>query len=165
VADAEIRRAREEDLPVILALLEELNEVQREWRVFPPREDYREQLLGRYRTALDRTDSLVLVAVDGDRVVGTAYGHVHVPSTFSDEPALELAGVFVAPSHRRRGIGMALSREVARFAKDLGVRRLTLKTFAQNDLALRFWETLGFTPRMVQFTGDPDAILGDRDPA
>jgi len=164
VAEVEIRRATEEDLAVILALLEDLNEVQRDWRVFPPRDDYREQLLGRYRAALERDDAVILVAVEGDRVVGTAYGHVHVPSTFSDEPALELAGMFVSSSHRRRGVGMALSREVARFAKHLGIRRVTLKTFAQNEPALRFWETLGFTPRMVQFTGEPDAILRGDEP-
>ena len=163
MAGVEVRRAVQGDLPDVLALLEELNEVQRAWRVFPPREDYREQLLGRYRTALDRTDSVVLVATDGDRIVGTAFGHVHVPSSFSDEPAMELAGVFVSSSHRGRGIGLALSQEVARFAKDVGVRRVTLKTFVQNEPALRFWERIGFSPRMVQFTAEPDAILGDHD--
>jgi GNAT superfamily N-acetyltransferase len=81
-----------------------------------------------------------------------------VPSFFSDEAAVELSGVYVKPSHRGRGAGSLLAREVARFARRLGLARVTLKTFAANEDALRFWRGLGFEPRMVQLTALAEEI-------
>ena len=37
---------------------------------------------------------------------------------------------------------------------------LTLKTFAQNEPALRFWEGLGFSHRMVQLVAPVDRVGG-----
>jgi ribosomal protein S18 acetylase RimI-like enzyme len=147
-----VRPARRDDLPAILELLAELDGLQRPWRVFPPRSGFGEEVAARFRSSFDKPDLLLVVAMDGEEVVGTAYGHVVVPSFFSDEAAVELSGVYVKPSHRGRGAGSLLAREVARFARRLGLARVTLKTFAANEEALRFWQGLGFEPRMVQLT-------------
>jgi ribosomal protein S18 acetylase RimI-like enzyme len=101
-----------------------------------------------------------VVATDGDDVVGMAMGEVNRPSSVSDELAVELTTVFVRPSHRRRGLGRALTVEVARFARRRGVDRVTLRTFSQNRGALRAWRHLGFRPRIVQMT----ALASELDP-
>jgi ribosomal protein S18 acetylase RimI-like enzyme len=88
-----------------------------------------------------------------------AAGHVHRPSTFSEEIAVELSSVYVRPSHRRRGLGRALTAEVARFAHDHGVKRLTLRTFAQNQEALEAWRRIGFESRAVQMTARPERLI------
>jgi hypothetical protein len=50
-------------------------------------------------------------------------------------------------------------REAARFAGSVGVDWIELKTFAPNQGAMEFWETLGFTPRVVQMTSGIRALL------
>jgi ribosomal protein S18 acetylase RimI-like enzyme len=108
---------------------------------------------------LDEENDRLLVAVAGDEVVGTAFAHVMVPSTVSDEPAVELSGVIVRPDHRGRGIARALTTEAARFARERGIRRITIKVFAQNEDGMKLWESLGFRPRMLQMTIAPEELL------
>ena len=160
VREVVIRPAAAEDLPAVLDLFDGLARHQRRWRVFTPREGFAEGMEARFRDALADRDSLVVVAADGDDIVGMAMGQVNRPSSFSDEMAVELSSVFVRPSYRRRGLGRLLTVEVARFARKRGVRRVTLRTFSQNRGALRAWRQLGFRPRIVQMT----ALVSDLDP-
>jgi GNAT superfamily N-acetyltransferase len=88
-----------------------------------------------------------------------AYGEVRIPSRFSDERAMELSGVVVRSGYRGRGVGRDLVKEAARFAAEIGVGWIELKTFAPNERAMEFWETLGFTPRVVQLTTGTRALL------
>ena len=81
-----------------------------------------------------------------------AFARIEALSSISDERSAELSNVVVREEARRRGIGEALVTEVGRWASGRGVRRVVIKTYASNDLAMRFWETLGFRPRYVQLT-------------
>jgi len=166
VGEGRVRRATPEDLPAVLELVDELDRFQHEWRVFPPRSRLRENIAERYEKAVASPDGedLLVVAEDEGKIVGTAFGHSVIPSSFSDEAALELSAVVVRPSHRGRGIGAALSREVARFAVARGIRIVVLKTFAQNESALRFWQGVGFLPRMVQMYAPAEDLAEAEDP-
>jgi GNAT superfamily N-acetyltransferase len=155
----EIRRAEPGDLPSVLELVRELEALQRPWRVFPSRPTLVDEIGRRYATTIDGAKDLLLVAaLDGD-VVGTAYAHVNVPSSISDQRAVELSGVIVHPDHRGRGIARALTIEAARFARDRGVHRLTVRVFAQNEEGLKLWPALGFEPRMLQMTAVVSELL------
>lgn len=112
----------------------------------------------RYRADLADPDALLILAEQDGQVVGMAAGHLHKPSTFSEELAVELGSVYVRPEHRERGVAAALTAQVARFAGERGVRRITLKTFAQNEEALLAWRGLGFEPRMIQMTAQVDLL-------
>jgi ribosomal protein S18 acetylase RimI-like enzyme len=160
LAEAAIRRAREDDLASCLAMFRELDDLQRPWRVFAPRVRIEEEMARSYRAALDDADSILVVADDQGEVVGMAAGHVHRPSTFSEQRAVELSSVFVRPSHRRQGIGRALTAEVARFAREAGAERVTLRTFAQNEAAVEAWRRMGFEPRALQMTAPSERLLG-----
>jgi ribosomal protein S18 acetylase RimI-like enzyme len=159
-----IRKAREDDLDTVLALWHDLNRFQLPWRVFPPREGLEAEVTAWYRRGLTDPESILLVAEASGAVVGTAFGHLVVPSSLSDERAIELSGAVVRPSHRRLGIGEALAREIGRFAAGLGVRSVVVKTFARNEAALAFWERMGFEPRMVQMVAGARR-LGDQEQA
>jgi GNAT superfamily N-acetyltransferase len=159
-----IRPAIEADLPVITGMFQELAVLQEPWRVFPPRSNVTEEMRRRFHADLADPDAVVLVAEQDGRVIGMAAGHVHKPSMMSGELAVELGSVFVEPAHRGRGVAAALTAEVARFAQERGVERITLKTFAQNAEALLAWERMGFEPRMVQMTA-PAARLRAQDRA
>jgi ribosomal protein S18 acetylase RimI-like enzyme len=153
-----IREATEGDLPVLMGLFEELAVLQQPWRVFTPRPNMSEETKRRYFGALADPDAVIVVAEHADQVVGMAAGHVHKPSMMSEELAVELESVYVKPEHRERGVAGALTAEVARFARERGVGRITLKTFAQNEEALVAWKRLGFEPRMVQMTAPVEAL-------
>jgi len=155
-----VRRATPEDVPALVALFGELDQMQKGWRVFTPRPDFRDEVREKYQQAVSGADAVVLVAEDDSEVVGMVYGEVHVPSRFSDERALELSGVMARSGYRGRGIGRKLVEEAARFAKDLGVDWIELRTFAPNQDAMRFWQGLGFTPRVVQLTCSTEALVG-----
>jgi GNAT superfamily N-acetyltransferase len=157
-----VRTARPDDAPALVALLQELEALQRDWRVFTPRPGFLDEVGRKCRDAMRLRDAFVLVAEDDEgHIVGMANGEVNVPSRFSDERALEISGVVVRAGHRGRGVGRALVREAARFAATHGVSWVELTTFAPNEGAMAFWTGLGFTPRVVQLTSST-AALEDR---
>lgn len=154
-----VRQATLEDVPALVALFQELDRMQSDWRVFTPRPGFYDEVGLKYREAMSTENAVVLVAEDEGEIVGMAYGEVRVPSRFSDERALELSGVVVRTGYRGRGVGRALVQEAARFAGELGVEWVELKTFAPNQGAMAFWEGLGFTPRVVQMTQGTKALV------
>jgi GNAT superfamily N-acetyltransferase len=155
-----VRQATPEDVPALVALFQELDRMQADWRVFTPRPGFYDEVGERYRQAMTNPDAVVLVVVDDEgEVVGMAYGEARTPSRFSDERALELSGVVVRAGYRGRGVGRELVHEAARFAADRGIAWIELKTFAPNRGAMEFWEDLGFTARVVQLTSDARELL------
>jgi ribosomal protein S18 acetylase RimI-like enzyme len=154
-----VRQATLEDVPALVALFQELDRMQSDWRVFTPRPGFYDEVGLKYREAMSTENAVVLVAEDEGEIVGMAYGEVRIPSRFSDERALELSGVGVRTGYRGRGVGRALVQEAARFAGELGVEWVELKTFAPNQGAMAFWEGLGFTPRVVQMTQGTKALV------
>ena len=157
-SSAVVRPAAPRDADAVAALLDELDELQRPWRVFPPRPGARTSVLQRLRGAEDDEDASHLVAEVEGRVVGMAYAHVVQPSTQSDERAVEVSAFVVREADRGRGAGSALLEACVRFARERGVGRLTLKTFAQNQASLDYWRRRGFSDRMVQLTASVDAV-------
>ena len=154
-----VRKATAEDVPTLVAMFQELDRMQRDWRVFTPRPGFYDEVAVKYRESLDAPDRLVAVAEDDGEVLGMAYGEVRVPSRFSDERSLEVSGVMVRAGHRGQGVGRALAEEMARFAAEIGIDWVELKIFWPNEQAMGFWRTLGFTPRVVQVTAQADEVL------
>jgi ribosomal protein S18 acetylase RimI-like enzyme len=54
--------------------------------------------------------------------------------------------VYVAPAHRRRGIGTALITQAQDWAKAQGYRHIGLQVFETNQAALQLYERLGYQP-------------------
>jgi GNAT superfamily N-acetyltransferase len=155
-----VRQATPEDVPSLVALFQELDRMQADWRVFTPRPGFYDEVGVKYREAMNNADAVVLVVVDDEgEVVGMAYGESRTPSRFSDERALELSGVVVRSGYRGRGVGRELVAEAARFADERGIAWVELKSFAPNRGAMEFWEELGFAPRVVQLTSPTRDLL------
>ena len=154
-----VRQASPEDVPELISLFEELERMQRDWRVFTPRPGFYDEVAKRFREAMMAEDRVVLVAEDETEVVGMAYAEVRVPSRFSDERALELSGVVVRSGHRGQGVGRGLVAEAARFAKERGVGFVELKSFWPNEASMAFWRALGFHPRVVQLVASTDEAI------
>lgn len=158
----QVRPARAEDLPAVLVLFRELDRFQEGWRVFEPRGDLAGEAEARYLAALEDPAELHLVARHADRLVGMGLARILVPSSMSDERGAEVSNVYVRPDARGLGIGRALVTELARWSRERGARRLVVKTYTQNEEALRFWEALRFRPRYVQMTALAEELAADR---
>lgn len=155
-----VRQATPEDVPSLVALFQELDRMQADWRVFTPRPGFYDEVGAKYQEAINNPDAVVLVVEDEEgEVVGMAYGEARIPSRFSDERALELSGVVVRAGYRGRGVGRELVSEAARFADARGIEWVELKTFAPNRGAMEFWEELGFSARVIQLTSGTRDLL------
>jgi ribosomal protein S18 acetylase RimI-like enzyme len=67
-----------------------------------------------------------------DQVTGDRHSHIFM--------------VYVAPKHRRRGIGSALVIHAENWAKQRGDRQITLQVFLNNQPAVNLYEKLGYQP-------------------
>lgn len=90
-----------------------------------------------FRGLLERSDSDVLVAEEGGRVVGYAACWVVVDQA-------ELGNIAVAPEWRRLGVGARLLEAVIEHARERGVRELFLEVRVSNDVAQRLYQRHGF---------------------
>jgi ribosomal protein S18 acetylase RimI-like enzyme len=66
------------------------------------------------------------------------------------ELGAEMLAVWVAPTHRRQGVGQALVDYARRWAQARGVDTLVVGVYADNVAAVRFYARVGFTPTGVE---------------
>lgn len=66
-------------------------------------------------------------------------------STWNAAPFLYMDCLFVRPTHRNGGIGLALVKTVCRFARERGVSEIQWQTPAWNTDACRFYRRIGGT--------------------
>jgi predicted N-acetyltransferase YhbS len=92
-----------------------------------------------WRTVLER-GGVLFGAFDGDRLVGVAV----YDRAFPEEPA-RLAFLHVTQSHRRSGIGRALTAAVVRSARAEGASRLYVSA-TPTRATVDFYLREGFTP-------------------
>lgn len=96
-------------------------------------------------------DHLKVIDVDEETVVytGVAYTCDDVPVGHAAlrwaGPDLELKRMFVAPSHRGRGVSTALLAAVEEVARELGGRRVILQAGDRQPDAVRLYERAGYT--------------------
>lgn len=115
-----------------------------------------DQIIERYFDALmakvEQTAGAVFVAEDHNRMVGYVclWGTV-TPDDLDErpDPYSFMAELFVRPDYRSRGIGHRLVEEAERYAVECGTYKVELKVLAQNESAVRFYEALGYAPRVV----------------
>ncbi len=126
-----IRRGRDTDLPsVCLGELDYIRQIEPEqearWKdAFPLH-------LKQWTAALDR----MFVAEVDDQIVGYCFWEKH-----GDQAVL--ASLYVAPSHRRQGIGRKLLFRFIADAKDHGTKKATLGVQSENPARL-LYEKAGF---------------------
>ena len=103
-----------------------------------------------YASALLAGESnLVLLARDGDDVIGHLVGRLHRGNSLHPARVAELESIHVYPDHRGRGVGSLLVARFHEWAEARGVGRASVTAYAGNEGALRFYARHGFAPRSV----------------
>jgi len=64
-------------------------------------------------------------------------------STWEARPGIYLEDLFVLPEHRKRGIGLALFKALASVALHNDCARIVWQVLDWNELAIRFYQSLG----------------------
>lgn len=135
-----IAPATELDIPLILEFIRGLAEYEGHLdRVEATEERIRKTIFGA-EPAAD-----VVLAYENEIAVGFAV-FFYTYSTFVGQPGLYLEDLYVKPEARRKGVGRALLRYLARLAKGKGCWRIEWAVLNGNDSAIRFYKNLGAVP-------------------
>jgi GNAT superfamily N-acetyltransferase len=94
-------------------------------------------------------DNLVLLAHDGDQVVGHLVGRLSGPGSVHAIRVADLESIHVFPTHRGHGVGEQFMTAFLAWAAERGAQRATVTAYAANDGAQRFYARHGFTVKSV----------------
>ncbi len=135
-----LRPASAADVGLILALIRELAAYEREPdAVVATSDDLLRDGFG--AAPLFR----VVIAEQDGETAGFAF-YFFSYSTWRGRPCLYLEDLFVRPAFRRKGIGLALLRELSKIAVRERCERFVWQVLDWNEPAIRFYESLGAKP-------------------
>ncbi|RJX28866.1 MAG: GNAT family N-acetyltransferase [Dethiobacter sp.] len=97
-------------------------------------------------SGLEEDAKKVFVAVDEGKVVGFIAGEVidcFLPISRVDKTGY-IAGAYVMPSYRRKGILRHLEKMIQDFFKELGLKYAELHVLSLNNAGKTSWESMGY---------------------
>ncbi len=104
-----------------------------------------------YAELMAKPDTVLLLATDGDEVVGYGLAHVTpveetwVADTWASGPRIgEIETLAVLPAHRGRGLGSELMERLEQELYSQGVTDLVIGVLPGNAGAVRLYERLGY---------------------
>jgi ribosomal protein S18 acetylase RimI-like enzyme len=145
-----IRAAGDHDRPAVLQLASRLAEGVAPWRDHQAAVLAAQQWLTDSFAAAARQDGTVLVAVCKASVAGVIT--ISEQCHFTGELDGYIGELAVAAHEARRGIGRALIAAAETWARDRGLRNLTLHTGIANIPARDFYAALGFQEEEIRLT-------------
>jgi GNAT superfamily N-acetyltransferase len=104
---------------------------------------------GYYSSMVEDQACLLVLARDGDRVIGHLVGKLSGPSSMRSGCWAVLESMRVAPGSRRAGAGSLLVRHFLTWARHGGAQHAIVTAYAANDTAQRLYERHGFVPKSV----------------
>jgi GNAT superfamily N-acetyltransferase len=102
-----------------------------------------DRVASRMNPLLEEPSSAVLVAVDAeDRPIG--WLHVAIQLSLEGDARAHIMGLVIDGRHRSAGIGQELLAAGERWARERGVRRMTVYSRQTRERAHRFYEREGY---------------------
>ncbi|MEZ0368291.1 MAG: N-acetyltransferase family protein [Candidatus Sericytochromatia bacterium] len=140
-----IRRATASDIPLILELIRELADYEKEPEAaVATAEDLRRDGFGEqpyFHVLIAETTHL---GKEGPEIVPAGFAFYFFNySTWQGKPGLYLEDLFVRPAYRGLGLGKALLRELACIAIDRNCGRMQWAVLDWNQPAIDFYKSLG----------------------
>jgi len=132
-----IKKAKKDDVPVILNFIHKLAEYERlAHEVVATEEDLERYLFGEEQVAE------VLIAYEGELPVGFAL-FFHNFSTFLGKPGIYLEDLFILEEHRGKAYGTKLLACLANLARERNCGRLEWAVLDWNEPSIEFYKSLG----------------------
>jgi RimJ/RimL family protein N-acetyltransferase len=135
-----IRRATEDDAAGIAAVMERIaaerihSAIDRAWTAAEERD---------YLRGLSAREAVHVAAVDSGQIIGVQSLDLWAASLNSMRHVGQV-GTFLLPEYRRIGLGAALFRATAAFARASGYRKFVIQVRGSNTAARAFYSRLGF---------------------
>lgn len=107
------------------------------------------ELTKRIEEILQRSDHLLLVAIEDSAVVGFCHGYLRLLTEVAK--AIEIGGLAVAEEHRGKGVAKQLVLGIEAWASSLGCNQVVLSSNVIRTNAHAFYEHLGYTKIKQQF--------------
>lgn len=145
----QIRTAEERDIPAILCLLKQVNELHAKTRPDLFRLNTKYDSDG-VRALISDQSKPVFVCDDGGKVKGYAicmFKESSGDSLMQDIRTLYIDDICVDESARGKGVGKLLYNAAADFAKASGCYNVTLNVWACNPAAMEFYKKCGLVPQ------------------
>jgi putative acetyltransferase len=153
-----VRPARSSDAASFLAMWREVVAERRYVRTESVRRSVRHYRRRYFRRTWDQ-DQASFVALAGDRVIG------HLGVSREEGPVtrhVASIGMAVASDWRGKGVGSALMTEAIAWARQMGVEKLALSVYPDNEAALALYRKFGFQEE-GRLTGHSKKSIGYRD--
>jgi len=148
----EIRFAKQEDIPQLLNLLEQIGRLHYQGRPDIFRQDAQKYDAQALQALLADANRPILVAAESDKVLGYAFcirKEVSNDPVLADEVSLYLDDLCVDSEARGQGIGGKLYEACKNLGIQMGATRLTLNVWGFNASALRFYEKCGMEKQRI----------------
>jgi len=141
------RKARLEDLPILYEFEQGIISYERPYDVTLKPDPINYYNL---KSMILSEDSEVLVAVDGEEIVGSAYARKEQAKTYLKfEYYAYLGFMFVKPSHRGHGVNKLIIDGLKDWCKAKGLKELRLDVYDGNESALRAYTKAGFKSLLI----------------
>ena len=147
-----IRKATHNDIPRILELLSQVNDVHAEGRpdfFIKGKRKYNEEDLLKI---INDDTTPVFVCEENDDIKGYAFCVIQDLSQCDNlrpDKSLYIDDICVDENYRRHGVGKMLYENVVQFAKEEKCFNITLNVWAKNPGAQAFYESMGMTVQKV----------------
>ena len=147
-----IRRAKKEDSPYILKLLEQVLEVHHKGRPDIFKGNCRKYTQSELYDIIADDSKPIFVAEENDIVLGYAFCVItqHINNNIlTDIKSLYIDDLCVDENARGKHIGKSLYDFVLDYAKEIGCYNITLNVWSLNESAMKFYEKCGLTPQKI----------------
>jgi ribosomal protein S18 acetylase RimI-like enzyme len=155
-ADLKIRRAAKADIPAITDLILRTKRLNNEFDpLFAVVGDARSKAEKYATDAIGSKDRLLLVAADGEKVVGVLRAEMRQRLFY--EPSREgfVTDFYILPAFRRKALGNEILQRASVDLKKMGAQLIVAEVPTQNEIALRFYTKRGFRSLVQHFGKKP----------
>ncbi len=139
------RPATAADLPVLVAMRDELNTLELTGSPQAPIQRLGvEAFAALWAHTLDSPDHCWRIAEADGKPVG--FGLIYMMKPLTEPPGAFLHWAYLRKRHRRQGAGSQLLDQLLAWARAKGVNRVELRFIDGNEAAQQFWTKMGFQP-------------------
>ena len=152
----EIRRAKKEDIAVAADLIVRVKRLNNEFdplfAVVPDAKARADEYLD---STLGASDKLLLVAVDGQKVVGVLRAELRERLFYEPHEEGFITEFYILPEYRRKALGNDMLQQASAELKKMGAQIIVSEVPAQNEIANRFYVKRGFRGLLNVFGKSP----------
>ena len=143
-----VRQATEADLDSIVKLGMELIEYHVKFReYYRVKENFEETTRKFHLENITAEKTMLLVAEVSSEIVGFTLGRIRkTPPIFQIEEYGLVIGLYVKEEYRRKRIGEKLTRELLKWFKSKGMKRVEVSVDLKNKIGVSAWTKFGFEP-------------------